>query len=74
MNARRSRAAAGRRPDGRGDRIIVATEQLSAFQKAPEDASYKCGQCGNVLCLKKGQLLPPCPKCGHRQFARTEAS
>ena len=45
----------------------MSVERLSAFQKAPEDASYKCGQCGNVLCLKKGQLLPPCPKCGHRE-------
>ena len=50
----------------------MSVERLSAFQKAPEDASYKCDQCGNVLCLKKGQLLPPCPKCGHRQFDRTE--
>ena len=49
-------------------------ERLSSFQKAPVDANYKCGQCGNVLALKKGQLLPPCPKCGHRQFERTEAA
>ncbi len=51
----------------------MAGETLSAFQKAPEDANYRCGQCGNVLSLKKGQLLPPCPKCGFRQFERTEA-
>ncbi len=48
-------------------------ERLSSFQTAPADASYKCGQCGNVLNLKKGQLLPPCPRCGFRQFERTEA-
>ena len=29
-----------------------------------EDSAYKCGNCGNVLGLKKGQLLPPCPRCG----------
>jgi predicted RNA-binding Zn-ribbon protein involved in translation (DUF1610 family) len=29
-----------------------------------EDSAYKCNQCGNVLRVKKGQLLPPCPKCG----------
>lgn len=52
----------------------MASETLAAFQKAPTDANYKCGQCGNVLALKKGQLLPPCPKCGHRQFERTEAA
>ena len=44
---------------------------LSSFQKAPADAAYACAQCGNVLSLKQGQLLPPCPKCGHRQFFRT---
>ena len=49
-------------------------ERLAAFQKAPADARYKCAQCANVLALKKGQLLPPCPKCGHRQFERTEAA
>ena len=29
-----------------------------------EDSAYRCSQCGNVLNMKKGQLLPPCPRCG----------
>lgn len=54
--------------------VTMDTEQLSSFQQAPADANYKCGQCGNILSLKKGQLLPPCPRCGYRHFDRTEAS
>ncbi len=44
----------------------------TAFQPAPQDASFKCIQCGNVLKLKKGQLVPPCPKCGFKQFQWTD--
>lgn len=62
------------RPPGVDFGVIMDTEQLSSFQQAPADANYKCGQCGNILSLKKGQLLPPCPRCGYRQFDRTEAS
>ena len=51
----------------------METERLSSFQMAPVDANYKCGQCGNVLSLKKGQLLPPCLKCSFQQFDQTEA-
>lgn len=29
-----------------------------------EDSAYKCVACGHVMNLKKGQLLPPCPRCG----------
>ncbi len=29
-----------------------------------EDSAYKCSQCGQIINVKKGQLLPPCPKCG----------
>lgn len=29
-----------------------------------EDSAYKCSKCGHALNVKKGQLLPPCPKCG----------
>ena len=31
---------------------------------AQEDSAYKCSQCGQIINAKKGQLLPPCPKCG----------
>ena len=49
----------------------MSTDRLTSFQKAPEDATYKCSQCGNALCFTKGQLVPPCPKCGGRQYERT---
>lgn len=29
-----------------------------------EDSAYRCNACRNVLNMKKGQLLPPCPRCG----------
>jgi len=29
-----------------------------------EDSAYKCRQCGHVMQVKKGQLLPPCTRCG----------
>jgi predicted nucleic acid-binding Zn-ribbon protein len=45
---------------------------ITAFQPAPQEASFKCLQCGNVLRLKKGQLVPPCPKCGFKEFRWTD--
>jgi hypothetical protein len=29
-----------------------------------EDAAYQCGNCRHVIQLKRGQLLPPCTRCG----------
>lgn len=29
-----------------------------------EDSAYKCGGCAHTMQVKKGQLLPPCPRCG----------
>jgi predicted RNA-binding Zn-ribbon protein involved in translation (DUF1610 family) len=29
-----------------------------------QDSAYKCDSCGSLLNMKKGQLLPPCPRCG----------
>ena len=29
-----------------------------------EDSTYKCDKCGHFMSLKKGQLLPPCSRCG----------
>lgn len=49
-------------------------ETVKSFQKAPLDSGFRCGQCGNVLNLKTGQLVPPCPKCGFREFHRTDAA
>jgi len=31
-----------------------------------EDSTYKCDACGTLLKMKKGQLLPPCPRCGEK--------
>ena len=45
---------------------------VTSFQTAPEDGGLKCVQCGNVLKLKKGQLVPPCPKCGFKEFHFTD--
>lgn len=47
-------------------------EMITSFQKAPNDTNIKCGQCGTVLALRKGQLVPPCPRCGFRQFETTQ--
>lgn len=35
-----------------------------ALTMVREDAVYKCSQCGHVMKVKKGQLLPPCTRCG----------
>jgi predicted nucleic acid-binding Zn-ribbon protein len=29
-----------------------------------EDGTYKCSKCGHIMHVKKGQLLPPCTRCG----------
>jgi len=29
-----------------------------------EDSAFKCALCDHIMQLKKGQLLPPCPRCG----------
>ncbi len=35
--------------------------QLTVVQ---EDGTYKCAKCGHLMHVKKGQLLPPCTRCG----------
>jgi DNA-directed RNA polymerase subunit RPC12/RpoP len=34
------------------------------FTVVQEDATYKCAKCGHIMHVKKGQLLPPCSRCG----------
>ena len=34
------------------------------FIMAQEDSAYKCAGCGHLMQLTKGQLVPPCPRCG----------
>jgi hypothetical protein len=38
-----------------------AAMQLTVVQ---EDGTYKCAKCGHLMHVKKGQLLPPCTRCG----------
>ena len=35
-----------------------------ALTMVAEDSTYKCAACSHFLSVKKGQLLPPCPRCG----------
>lgn len=42
----------------------VGYDRGMPFTMVKEDSAYKCSQCGHILSVKKGQLLPPCPKCG----------
>ena len=32
--------------------------------KITQDSAYRCSKCGHTMELKKGQLLPPCTRCG----------
>lgn len=47
-------------------------ERVTSFQKSDSEGTFKCTQCGQLLNLKQGQLIPPCPRCGWREFERTE--
>jgi Zn finger protein HypA/HybF involved in hydrogenase expression len=46
--------------------------EVKALQKAPVEANFQCAQCGQVLALKQGQLIPPCPKCAGKTFRQTD--
>ena len=35
-----------------------------ALTMVAEDGTDKCAACSHFLSVKKGQLLPPCPRCG----------
>ncbi len=45
---------------------------VMSFQKSPAEGTYACINCNQVLNLKQGQLVPPCPRCGGREFKKTE--
>jgi hypothetical protein len=34
------------------------------FITVSEDAAFRCAGCGHVIQVRKGQLLPPCTRCG----------
>ncbi|HTK79494.1 MAG TPA: hypothetical protein VL286_03555 [Rhizomicrobium sp.] len=35
-----------------------------AGETARENAEYRCEQCHNIIRLRAGDLIPPCPTCG----------
>ena len=50
-----------------------------AGETARENAEYQCEQCHNVIRLRSGDLIPPCPNCGfdtydlrNRRFEQSE--
>ena len=42
--------------------------RVASRRPSPSEGRYKCSQCGFELSLKKGQLVPPCPRCGEGQY------
>jgi hypothetical protein len=46
----------------------MATMRITSLRPAPTEGWYKCVMCGFDLNVKKGQLVPPCPKCSAREF------
>jgi len=47
-------------------------ERIVSFKPSPSEGAFKCVQCGHVLQVKQGTLVPPCPRCGFREFERTD--
>ena len=39
-----------------------------ATEIARENGEYRCERCHNIITLKKGDLIPACPKCGFDTF------
>ena len=37
-------------------------------ETARENAEYRCERCENLLKLRSGDLIPPCPQCGFDTF------
>jgi Zn finger protein HypA/HybF involved in hydrogenase expression len=46
----------------------MSTNVVSSLRPSPAEGRYKCLQCGFEINLKKGQLVPPCPRCGKGQY------
>jgi len=44
------------------------TPRIVSLRPSPSEGWYKCAVCGFDLKLKKGQLVPPCPRCSGREF------
>ncbi len=41
---------------------------ISSLQQSPTEGRYKCSKCFFEINLKKGQMVPPCPRCGSGQY------
>ena len=46
----------------------MGTQRIVSLRPSPVEGRYKCTQCGFELSVKKGQLVPPCPRCSAREF------
>ena len=46
---------------------------ISSLQQAPHEGHYKFSQCGFQISLKKGQMVPPCPRCGSGKYEESSA-
>ena len=46
----------------------MGTQRIVSLRLSPVEGRYKCTQCGFELNVKKGQLVPPCPRCSAREF------
>ena len=46
----------------------MSANRVVSLRPSPNEGRYKCSQCGFELNLKKGQLVPPCPRCGAGQY------
>ncbi|MBI2815324.1 MAG: hypothetical protein HYX72_00135 [Acidobacteria bacterium] len=46
----------------------MATNRIASLKPSPVEGRCQCAQCKFELNLKKGQLVPPCPRCGGREF------
>ncbi len=46
----------------------MAENRIASLRPSPAEGRYQCSKCGFELNLKKGQLVPPCPRCGGREY------
>ena len=46
----------------------MGASHISSLRMSPAEGRYQCTHCSFELNLKKGQLVPPCPRCGGKEF------
>jgi predicted RNA-binding Zn-ribbon protein involved in translation (DUF1610 family) len=52
----------------------MSPNRVAKLQMSPNEGRYKCTQCGFELNLKKGQLVPPCPRCGAGEYEESSGA